>query len=700
MVSIATQPGDSVDVASLKSRCRGRWPEVLAAVCGIDSQILDGRHHPCPRCGGHDRFSLIDADAGALLCRKCFSQNNGDGIAAVAWLLNVDFRTACERLSDYLHLPATNGHSPRVNRVRPPNRLAFRKFATWQEAVADAEQRLGKAAAVWPYHDHGGRDIGIVCRWDTATGKEIRPFAEGADGGWTCGAMPTPRPIFRLPEILRSAGRVWITEGEKAADALRQLGLVATTSAGGAQSAKKTDWSPLAGREVIVWPDHDLPGTKYKDDVLELWSKLSPNPTVRVVDPTKLGLGAAGDAADWIETRDAQLPEDLTDALNAIADAAEVVLQQPPKLRIEFIDSAGFARSDFRAEYLVKRVLVRGQPCIMGGAQKTLKTSVAVDLAISLGTGTKFLGEFEVPHAVPVGVLSGESGAFTLQETARRIAQTRNLQLSDAEVYWGFKLPQLGLSEHLAALADAVKELGLKCLIVDPAYLCLLRRDDGSSITFSNLFEMGDVLSRLNEAFAGLDCTLVILHHESKSASRSRSACEPPELSDLSMSGFAEWARQWILIGRREKYEHGSGVHRLWLNVGGSMGHGGLWAVDVNEGQLRDDFSGRKWEVSVSTSSEVRKSRKEATESRKTDRDDSDREKLLKAYRTFPEGETAKQLAKTAKLNNDRFKKANQLLLDEGLVKTRRITKGNKQFDGFTLVPQDVDPDRINELFN
>jgi len=94
------------DVAA-NARHRGR--EILIGLAGINERLLDGRHHECPKCGGTDRFRLIDAEAGAVLCNKCFATNNGDSIAAAMWMLGVDRGEAIDRVGDYLGLTPQNG---------------------------------------------------------------------------------------------------------------------------------------------------------------------------------------------------------------------------------------------------------------------------------------------------------------------------------------------------------------------------------------------------------------------------------------------------------------------------------------------------------------------------------------------------------------------------------------------------------------
>ena len=142
-----------------------------------------------------------------------------------------------------------------------------RTFATSESALAS--YGFGEPSAVWHYHAAEGELVGAVARWDAVDGKKIRP-ASLSGGTWVLSAMPKPRPIYRLPELLSAVGAIYVAEGEKAADALVSLGLTATTSAGGAKAAALTDWSHVAGHEVVVLPDNDTAGEAYATDVAGL----------------------------------------------------------------------------------------------------------------------------------------------------------------------------------------------------------------------------------------------------------------------------------------------------------------------------------------------------------------------------------------------------------------------------------------------
>lgn len=140
----------------------------------------------------------------------------------------------------------------------------------------------GAPVAKWPYHDAEGRLLGYAARVeyvgeDGRRQKDVLPITYCRIGGERCGwrarALPAPRPLYRLPELIANpAAPIVVTEGEKEVDMVPTLfpGHVGTCSMGGAGAAKLSDWAPLAGREVIIWPDHDEPGRRYAHDVAAL----------------------------------------------------------------------------------------------------------------------------------------------------------------------------------------------------------------------------------------------------------------------------------------------------------------------------------------------------------------------------------------------------------------------------------------------
>ncbi len=124
-------------------------------------------------------------------------------------------------------------------------------------------------------------------------------------------------------------------EGEKAADAARSIGLVATTSAHGSASPEQTDWSDLAGKEVVLLPDNDPPGRKYADEVASILAKLTPAPQVKIVELP--GLPEKGDIVEWIAAQgDAIEPAELRRQLESLADDAECIQADGPEAPVCF----------------------------------------------------------------------------------------------------------------------------------------------------------------------------------------------------------------------------------------------------------------------------------------------------------------------------------------------------------------------------
>ena len=129
--------------------------------------------------------------------------------------------------------------------------------ASRKEAPVDD---LGPATAKWDYLDVAGKLIAVVYRYDPpGRKKEFRPW----DARRRKTAPPDPRPLYHQPGIV-AAAQVVLVEGEKCAQALIDAGICATTAMHGANApVDKTDWSPLAGKSVLIWPDRDKPGWEY-----------------------------------------------------------------------------------------------------------------------------------------------------------------------------------------------------------------------------------------------------------------------------------------------------------------------------------------------------------------------------------------------------------------------------------------------------
>ncbi|HUT11776.1 MAG TPA: AAA family ATPase [Thermoguttaceae bacterium] len=165
--------------------------------------------------------------------------------------------------------------------------------------------------------------------------------------------------------------------------------------------------------------------------------------------------------------------------------------QEDKKLRFTGITSKELAENKYELSYLVDGRLVRSQPGMIAGPKKTLKTNTSIDLALAMSQAGLFLGRFNVPEAVRVGIMSGESGAATIQETARRIARAKYTDLARFNnVIWSFDIPQLGQADHTEALRQFILDHELEVLILDPTYLMMM----GVGNDAGNMFVVGGLL--------------------------------------------------------------------------------------------------------------------------------------------------------------------------------------------------------------
>jgi len=158
-----------------------------------------------------------------------------------------------------------------------------------------------KQTSFYPYPKDGKAYAGVF-RFDPANdsdGKQYVPVHATPSGG-KVGDPSGSWPLYNLEEIQQRPDEpIYLVEGEKAADDLTGIGLLATTSAHGSNGWKKTDWTPLLGRDLIVMPDNDEPGEKYITDVANHIIELGGCKTLKKVELTDFPLKA--DACELLD---------------------------------------------------------------------------------------------------------------------------------------------------------------------------------------------------------------------------------------------------------------------------------------------------------------------------------------------------------------------------------------------------------------
>lgn len=168
--------------------------------------------------------------------------------------------------------------------------------------------RHGNPSHVWTYSE-----TFKIARYETNSGKQFCPWTrENVESPWEHKAPPAPRPLYNMEEIKsRPEAPILIVEGEKCADAAKLFAPdhVVTTWSNGAAAVRSADWMLLSGRNVIIWPDNDLPGLKAAEQISQILSAICPS--IQIIDVS--GQLDKWDAADsgftpdqfreWLSTR-------------------------------------------------------------------------------------------------------------------------------------------------------------------------------------------------------------------------------------------------------------------------------------------------------------------------------------------------------------------------------------------------------------
>jgi hypothetical protein len=411
----------------------------------------------------------------------------------------------------------------------------------------------------WAYQDEDRQTVFVKQRYKIGeSGKTYRLYKVDSDGRRSTTLGDARIVPYNLPALLdaKTAGRnVFLVEGEKAADAIKSIGMIATTAHTGAGSWPAAITEYFAGAQVIIVPDNDVAGWGYAYKAAEAIL-----PIVKSLKVVDLGLQGQGDdafefieagggraelvalvkAAPIITTLDqVTMPERLNPILQSSTQNEEKHTHEldhvkktleiehefaaepaaPPKptkqIQIEHWDSI----QDEPVKWLIDGVLPVGAFSALYGPPGSFKSFIALDIAHAIATGTPWMGR-EVNEAGAVLYIAGEGfGGIGARIKALKIHHRTE---SGAPIY--VVRHQLNLRSSIEdfnalvlAIEVLVQQSGIefKQIVIDT----LARAFGGGNENSSE--DMGAFITacgRIQQIVQ--DCGLMILHHSGKDATK------------------------------------------------------------------------------------------------------------------------------------------------------------------------------------
>ena len=330
----------------------------------------------------------------------------------------------------------------------------------------------------YDYRDEAGEILSRVKRTPDKRFFQLGPDGKGGFHS-VSGCMDGVRRVpYRLPELLAADPKriVFVVEGEKDADRLATLGLVATCNAEGAGKFRPELVPHFAGRRIVVIADNDQPGRDHAADVAD---KL--RGTVAAIAILELpGLPVKGDTSNWLDA--GGTPDRLKDMARAVLESPTA---EPSAALVSATPYAWCDPATIRPrEWVYGRSIQRGHVRAIVAQGAAGKTILSVGEALAMVTGRNLLGQ-DVPDGPKrVWLWNLEDD----REELSRIIQAacKHWQITEADI--GCRLfvdsaidgailklarstPADGFMINrplVAALTDEMKARGIDYLHVDP----------------------------------------------------------------------------------------------------------------------------------------------------------------------------------------------------------------------------------------
>ncbi len=373
---------------------------------------------------------------------------------------------------------------------------------------------VGKIPArqtIYTYENADGQPIYEVVRVDDPSGKKIFQRAILSDGTKKNSMKGVQRIPYRLPELLQAQKAnqpIFVVEGEKCVEALRGLGLVATTNSGGSGKWGNCGQYFQKGINVIIIPDNDEPGRRHALEVAQDLQKRGCS--VKLLELPNLQ--HKEDIYDWL--RAGHSKEELLELVGRCEEWNEEQVelddvQEPENERgFKFVWADDLEIKEPR--FLVKNLLEEDCLGLVIGDPSSGKSLFVLDMACCISTGAPFHGR-QVKEG-PVLYLAGE-GHNGLRRRLAAWEKENKISLKDARLAISTKAAALTDRMAVEEVIQAIEEI-LTPVEEKPALLIVdtLARNFGIGDE-NSARDVGVFIAELDRIRTTYGCSVLVVHH-------------------------------------------------------------------------------------------------------------------------------------------------------------------------------------------
>lgn len=364
--------------------------------------------------------------------------------------------------------------------------------------------------AIYSYQDAKGYMVFQVVRILQGSKKSFRQRRPHPTepGQWLWKMDGVPDLLYHLPEVehaITLRHLIYLVEGEKDVETLRNLGLVATCNRGGAGKWSDAYTAQLKDADVILIPDNDKPG---RDHAALVMSRLAG--TVRSLTRLELpGLEEHGDVTDWL-SQGHSLAE-----LQALHTKLDPSITAPHLVLVKFSDI-----EPEEIDWLWFPYIPRGKLTILEGDPGQGKTYLMLAIAAALTRGYTLpdqQGRTGTPGNARENViyLSAEDGlADTLVPRAIRADANREHMYGVKGVSSGGE-PQPFTLAQITLLSDAIRDTQARLVIIDPIQAFL-----GADVDMHRANEVRPLMAALARVAELHKCAVLIIRHINKGSGK------------------------------------------------------------------------------------------------------------------------------------------------------------------------------------